>query len=262
MRRPPGHPLTDLEEAGAGQARPGGSRVDPSPPSPGVGYELKDEIERKFDKWQEPPPVKQVKPLPAPSTGSARSEAAAGGARRGRTGGGKGRGRLPFPADPCPAPRYRKMKERLGLTEIRKQANQHELRRGHTPTRAPRVPPLLWPRQHSALPGPPGSPVPPLPEGSPPPSPPRCPGPSQAPRLPGPRYLSTTPAGPAGTSLRVVSDHCCGSSHGAGTHTHSPSAQAVVTGPLLLSGAPARLTAPVGPGSPRWDGALGCLRGG
>lgn len=34
-----------------------------------VGYELKDEIERKFDKWQEPPPVKQVKPLPAPLDG-------------------------------------------------------------------------------------------------------------------------------------------------------------------------------------------------
>uniref|UniRef100_A0A673LMS0 U4/U6 small nuclear ribonucleoprotein Prp31 n=1 Tax=Sinocyclocheilus rhinocerous TaxID=307959 RepID=A0A673LMS0_9TELE len=29
-----------------------------------VGYDLKEEIERKFDKWQEPPPVKQVKPLP------------------------------------------------------------------------------------------------------------------------------------------------------------------------------------------------------
>ncbi|TRZ06764.1 hypothetical protein HGM15179_020343, partial [Zosterops borbonicus] len=26
---------------------------------PPVGYELKEEIERKFDKWQEPPPVKQ-----------------------------------------------------------------------------------------------------------------------------------------------------------------------------------------------------------
>ncbi|XP_014749330.1 PREDICTED: U4/U6 small nuclear ribonucleoprotein Prp31, partial [Sturnus vulgaris] len=34
-----------------------------------VGYELKEEIERKFDKWQEPPPVKQVKPLPAPLDG-------------------------------------------------------------------------------------------------------------------------------------------------------------------------------------------------
>lgn len=34
-----------------------------------VGYDLKEEIERKFDKWQEPPPVKMVKPLPAPLDG-------------------------------------------------------------------------------------------------------------------------------------------------------------------------------------------------
>lgn len=40
-----------------------------TPRSHQVGYELKDEIERKFDKWQEPPPVKQVKPLPAPLDG-------------------------------------------------------------------------------------------------------------------------------------------------------------------------------------------------
>lgn len=38
-------------------------------PSLQVGYDLKEEIERKFDKWQEPPPVKQVKPLPAPLDG-------------------------------------------------------------------------------------------------------------------------------------------------------------------------------------------------
>uniref|UniRef100_A0A8C3UTE1 U4/U6 small nuclear ribonucleoprotein Prp31 n=1 Tax=Catharus ustulatus TaxID=91951 RepID=A0A8C3UTE1_CATUS len=57
----------------------------------------KEEIERKFDKWQEPPPVKQVKPLPAPLDGQRKK-------RGGR--------------------RYRKMKERLGLTEIRKQANR------------------------------------------------------------------------------------------------------------------------------------------
>lgn len=62
-----------------------------------VGYDLKEEIERKFDKWQEPPPVKQVKPLPAPLDGMRKK-------RGGR--------------------RYRKMKERLGLTEIRKQANR------------------------------------------------------------------------------------------------------------------------------------------
>ncbi|XP_073458410.1 U4/U6 small nuclear ribonucleoprotein Prp31 isoform X3 [Aquarana catesbeiana] len=64
---------------------------------PSVGYDLKEEIERKFDKWQEPPPVKQVKPLPAPLDGQRKK-------RGGR--------------------RYRKMKERLGLTEIRKQANR------------------------------------------------------------------------------------------------------------------------------------------
>lgn len=31
-----------------------------------VGMNLRAEVESKFDKWQEPPPVKQVKPLPAP----------------------------------------------------------------------------------------------------------------------------------------------------------------------------------------------------
>ncbi|MCI4374280.1 hypothetical protein PGIGA_G00004530 [Pangasianodon gigas] len=62
-----------------------------------VGYELKEEIERKFDKWQEPPPVKQVKPLPAP---------------------------LDAPRTKRGGRRYRKMKERLGLTEIRKHANR------------------------------------------------------------------------------------------------------------------------------------------
>nr|BAC25109.1 unnamed protein product [Mus musculus] len=46
-----------------------------------VGYELKDEIERKFDKWQEPPPVKQVKPLPAPLDGQRKKRGAEGTAR-------------------------------------------------------------------------------------------------------------------------------------------------------------------------------------
>ncbi|KAL7990018.1 hypothetical protein Chor_012684 [Crotalus horridus] len=64
---------------------------------PPVGYDLKEEIERKFGKWQEPPPVKQVKPLPAPLDGQRKKQ------------GGR---------------RCRKMKERLGLTEIRKQANR------------------------------------------------------------------------------------------------------------------------------------------
>ncbi|XP_012684655.1 U4/U6 small nuclear ribonucleoprotein Prp31 [Clupea harengus] len=75
------------------------SRVDSFHESSGgkVGYDLKEEIERKFDKWQEPPPVKTVKPLPAPLDGQRKK-------RGGR--------------------RYRKMKERLGLTEIRKNANR------------------------------------------------------------------------------------------------------------------------------------------
>lgn len=47
----------------------GWARLNGTPCPPQVGYELKDEIERKFDKWQEPPPVKQVKPLPAPLDG-------------------------------------------------------------------------------------------------------------------------------------------------------------------------------------------------
>lgn len=75
------------------------ARVDSFHESPAgkVGYDLKEEVEKKFDKWQEPPPVKQVKPLPAPLDGQRKK-------RGGR--------------------RYRKMKERLGLTEIRKQANR------------------------------------------------------------------------------------------------------------------------------------------
>lgn len=62
-----------------------------------VGDDLRAEVESKFDKWQEPPPVKMVKPLPAPID-QARKK------RGGR--------------------RARKMKERLGLSELRKQANR------------------------------------------------------------------------------------------------------------------------------------------
>ncbi|NWI10892.1 PRP31 protein, partial [Crypturellus soui] len=80
------------------QCGPFAPNVSPSCPKCGsFAPHLKEEIERKFDKWQEPPPVKQVKPLPAPLDGQRKK-------RGGR--------------------RYRKMKERLGLTEIRKQANR------------------------------------------------------------------------------------------------------------------------------------------
>ncbi|XP_060529073.1 U4/U6 small nuclear ribonucleoprotein Prp31 [Cylas formicarius] len=62
-----------------------------------IGRMLRDEIERKLDKLQEPPPVKFVKPLPKPIDQSKKKR------------GGK---------------RVRKMKERYALTEFRKHANR------------------------------------------------------------------------------------------------------------------------------------------
>lgn len=58
---------------------------------------LRDEIEKKLDKLQEPPPVKFVKPLPKPIETSRKKR------------GGK---------------RVRKMKERYAITEFRKHANR------------------------------------------------------------------------------------------------------------------------------------------
>ncbi|KAL3876972.1 hypothetical protein ACJMK2_034744 [Sinanodonta woodiana] len=62
-----------------------------------VGDNLRTEILSKLDKLQEPPPVKAIKPLPAPIDPTRKK-------RGGR--------------------RARKMKERLGLTEMRKAANR------------------------------------------------------------------------------------------------------------------------------------------
>ncbi|KAA3678613.1 U4/U6 small nuclear ribonucleoprotein PRP31 [Paragonimus westermani] len=62
-----------------------------------IGEKLMLEVERKFDKWLEPPPVKTVKALPAPIEPPAKK-------RGGR--------------------RYRKMKERLGMSELRRSANR------------------------------------------------------------------------------------------------------------------------------------------
>jgi U4/U6 small nuclear ribonucleoprotein PRP31 len=62
-----------------------------------LGMKLKGEVEHRIEKLQEPPPVKQIKPL-APPIEQARKK------RGGR--------------------RARKMKERLGITELRKQANR------------------------------------------------------------------------------------------------------------------------------------------
>ncbi|CAG7829993.1 unnamed protein product, partial [Allacma fusca] len=62
-----------------------------------VGKMLREEIEKKLDKMQEPPPVKSIKALPKPVDPPKK--------RRG----GK---------------RVRKMKERFAVTEMRKQANR------------------------------------------------------------------------------------------------------------------------------------------
>ncbi|CAH1793713.1 unnamed protein product [Owenia fusiformis] len=62
-----------------------------------VGDNLRAEIDEKLDKLQEPPPVKAIKPLPAPIDAAKKK-------RGGR--------------------RARKMKERLGMSEMRKQANR------------------------------------------------------------------------------------------------------------------------------------------
>jgi U4/U6 small nuclear ribonucleoprotein PRP31 len=58
---------------------------------------MKDDMLKKIEKWQEPPPAKTAKVLPVPD----------GEAKKRR--GGK---------------RYRKMKERFGMTDLRKQANR------------------------------------------------------------------------------------------------------------------------------------------
>ncbi|KAL4703445.1 hypothetical protein ACJJTC_010765 [Scirpophaga incertulas] len=62
-----------------------------------IGRQLHEEIEKKLDKLQEPPPVKFVKPLPKPIEQSRKKR------------GGK---------------RVRKMKERYAMTEFRKNANR------------------------------------------------------------------------------------------------------------------------------------------
>lgn len=62
-----------------------------------IGLLFKEEIEKKLDKLQEPPPVKFIKPLPKPIEISKKKR------------GGK---------------RVRKMKERYAMTEFRKQANR------------------------------------------------------------------------------------------------------------------------------------------
>ncbi|KAG8238947.1 hypothetical protein J437_LFUL018697 [Ladona fulva] len=75
------------------------SRVDSARESAdgSIGKMLREDIEKKLDKLQEPPPVKFVKPLPKPIDPSRKKR------------GGK---------------RVRKLKERYAMTELRKQANR------------------------------------------------------------------------------------------------------------------------------------------
>lgn len=66
-------------------------------PSGDQGLKLREEIEKKLDKLQEPPPVKAIKPLPPPID-------VPGKKRGGRS--------------------VRKMKERMAVTDFRKAANR------------------------------------------------------------------------------------------------------------------------------------------
>ncbi|RYQ94782.1 hypothetical protein Ahy_B08g089716 isoform B [Arachis hypogaea] len=66
-------------------------------PSGKTGRHFKDEIHKKIEKWQEPPPAKQPKPLPVPDSEPKKK-------RGGR--------------------RLRKMKERYAVTDMRKLANR------------------------------------------------------------------------------------------------------------------------------------------
>ncbi|XP_057437449.1 U4/U6 small nuclear ribonucleoprotein Prp31 homolog [Lotus japonicus] len=66
-------------------------------PSGRTGRSFKDEIHKKIEKWQEPPPAKQPKPLPVPDSEPKKK-------RGGR--------------------RLRKMKERYAVTDMRKLANR------------------------------------------------------------------------------------------------------------------------------------------
>ena len=64
-----------------------------------LGQQLRNELEKKLEKWQEPPPVKEAKALPRPDDAPRKK-------RGGR--------------------RVRKMKEKFAITEMRRQANRLE----------------------------------------------------------------------------------------------------------------------------------------
>lgn len=106
-----------------------------------MGDRLRAEIEQKLDKLQEPPPVKTIKPLPAPievarkKRGGRRFGAciflfvvivavASVKASAGLTVGFQCRVAVIFNMMIFFTNRHRKMKERLGITEIRKAQNR------------------------------------------------------------------------------------------------------------------------------------------
>ena len=66
-------------------------------PTGNAGQDMKDEMLKKIEKWQEPPPAKQNQVLPVPD------------AEKKKRRGGR---------------RFRKMKEKYGMTELKKQANR------------------------------------------------------------------------------------------------------------------------------------------
>lgn len=94
-----------------------------------VGYELKDEIERKFDKWQEPPPVKQVKPLPAPLDGQRKKR---GGRRWALRTVGVGRRGSCTQLSPAAHPQVPQDEGAAGTDRDPEAGQPHELRRGQT----------------------------------------------------------------------------------------------------------------------------------
>ncbi|MQL46470.1 hypothetical protein EI019_24980, partial [Escherichia coli] len=75
------------------------ARVDSTSgdPTGKTGRSLLEEVRKKIEKWQEPPPAKQPKPLPVPDSEPKKK-------RGGR--------------------RLRKMKERYAITDMRKLANR------------------------------------------------------------------------------------------------------------------------------------------
>ncbi len=55
-----------------------------------MGQKMRDDIVAKIEKWQEPPPAKIIKPLPAPDAEQKKRRWEQGRGREGEGGGGRG----------------------------------------------------------------------------------------------------------------------------------------------------------------------------